>query len=79
MSSQPEGFKLALLFPALPLAQTLTLQMNMINDESTKSLDTSCPWENFSILPKATSCQSFSSDQDWNRSNFLGVGEREAY
>ena len=78
MSSRPEGFKLALLFTALLPAQTLTLQINMINDESTKFFDTSCPWENFSILPKATSCQSFSSDQDWNRSNFLGVEEREA-
>lgn len=64
--------------PALPSfapRSDLTLQINVINAEFPMSLDTSSPCGNFSILPKATSCQSFSSDQDWNISSFLG--ERE--
>jgi hypothetical protein len=66
--------------PALPSfapRSDLTWQINVMNAEFIKSLDTICPYENLSILPKATSFQSFSSDQDWNMSKFLG--EREAY
>lgn len=70
------GFQVRPALPSFAPRSDLTLQINVINAEFPMSLDTSSPCGNFSILPKATSCQSFSSDQDWNISSFLG--ERKA-
>lgn len=56
-------------FPAShPQPRPLTLQTNMMEDDSTKPSEISCPYENFSTFPTATSFQSFSSDHDRNRS-----------